>query len=158
MPMKECHGLAGRLSIELRDPSGRVVEQRRVNNLITNAGRNLLARLFAGAAQGPELRIAVGGQGGEVRAEDVALGDLLDSAEASIPSIALVDHDGLPRITARVTATLPASGSADPQTLQEAGILMSLPGAEPVLYNRVTFPLINRAGNLEMTLTWEVIF
>ncbi|MBS0371075.1 MAG: hypothetical protein JSS57_17975 [Proteobacteria bacterium] len=158
MPMKECHGLAGRLSIELRDAGGRVVEKHRVDNLITNAGRNLLARLFAGAAQGPELRIAVGGQGGTVSLDDTALGDPLDSAPASIPSIALADHDGQQRITARVTATLPASGSADPQALQEAGILISLPGAEAVLYNRVTFPLINRAGNLEMTLTWEVIF
>ena len=50
MPIKECHGLAGRLSIELRDPAGRLVDQRRVNNLITSAGRDLLARLFTGAA------------------------------------------------------------------------------------------------------------
>ena len=67
MPIKECNGLAGRLSIELRDPAGRVVEQRRIDNLITRAGRDLLARLFTGAAQGPELRIAVGSQGGEVQ-------------------------------------------------------------------------------------------
>ena len=55
-------------------------------------------------------------------------------------------------------STLPPTGSADPQPLQEAGILISVTGAEPVLYNRVTFPVVNRAGNLEMTLSWEVIF
>jgi len=158
MPIKECNGLAGRLAIELRDPAGRVVERRRVNNLITNAGRDLLARLFTGAAQGPELKIAVGGQGGSVQATDTALGEPLDAAPATIPGVAIGDYEGQPRVVARVVATLPPTGSADPQALQEAGIMISLPGAAPVLYNRVTFPLINRAGNLEMTLSWEVIF
>ena len=158
MPIKECNGLAGRLSIELRDPAGRVVEQRRIDNLITRAGRDLLARLFTGAAQGPELRIAVGSQGGEVQPGDTALGAQLDAAAATIPSVAIGDYEGQPRVIARVVATLPPTGSADPQALQEAGIVVSLPGMEPVLYNRATFPLVNRAGNLEMTLSWEVIF
>lgn len=158
MPIQEANGLAGRLAIELRDPGGRVVDTRRINNLITQAGRELLARLFTGAAQGPELRIGVGGQGGPVSLADTALGEALDSAPATLGAIALGEYEGQPRMVARVTATLPPTGSADPQALQEAGILVSLPGAAPVLYNRVTFPLINRAGNLEMTLTWEVIF
>ncbi len=158
MPIKECNGLAGRLSIELPDPAGRVVEQRRIDNLITRAGRDLLARLFTGAAQGPELRIAVGSQGGEVQPGDTTLGAQLDAAAATIPSVAIGDYEGQPRVIARVVATLPPTGSADPQALQEAGIVVSLPGMEPVLYNRVTFPLVNRAGNLEMTLSWEVIF
>ena len=158
MPIKECNGLAGRLSIELRDPAGRVVEQRRIDNLITRAGRDLLARLFTGAAQGPELRIAVGSQGGEVQPGDTTLGEQLDAAAATIPSVAIGDYEGQPRVIARVVATLPPTGSADPQALQEAGIVVSLPGMEPVLYNRATFPLVNRAGNLEMTLSWEVIF
>ena len=158
MPIKECHGLAGRLSIELRDPAGRLVDQRRVNNLITSAGRDLLARLFTGAAQGPELQIAVGSQGGSVQIGDTALGDQLDAAPATIPGVRVGDYEGLPRVIARVVATLPPTGNADPQALQEAGILVTLPGAPPVLYNRVTFPLVNRAGNLEMTLSWEVIF
>lgn len=158
MPIKECHGLAGRLRIELRNPQGQLVHDQRVNNLITNAGRQLLARLFTGAAQGPELQIAVGGDGAPASVGDEALGSQVDVAPASIPSVTIGDFEGQPRVIARVVSTLPPTGKADPQELQEAGILISLPGAEPVLYNRVTFPLINRAGNLEMTLTWEVIF
>lgn len=158
MPLKETHGLAGRLAIALHTPDGRLVDSRRVNNLITQAGRELLAKLFTGAAQGPELRIAVGGQGGPVSLSDVALGEPLDAAPATIGAITIGEYEGQPRMIARVTATLPPTGSADPQALQEAGILISLSGAAPVLYNRVTFPLINRAGNLEMTLSWEVIF
>lgn len=158
MPIQERNGLAGRLSIELRDPAGRLVDQRRVNNLITRAGRDLLARLFTGAAQNPALQIAVGSGGASPQLDDTALATPLDAAPASIPSVAVGDFDGEPRIVARVVATLPPTGSADPQPLQEAGIVVTLAGAPPVLYNRVTFPLVNRAGNLEMTLSWEVIF
>ena len=158
MPLKDHHGLAGRLHIELRDADGRLVERYRVNNLITTAGRRLLASLFAGTAQSPGLQIAVGGSGGDVQPGDVHLGSPVDAAPATIPAIAEDVVDGAPRIVLRVVATLPPTGKPDAQALQEAGILVSVPGAEPVLYNRVTFPLINRAGNLEMTLTWEVIF
>lgn len=158
MPMHESHGLAGRLSIELRDASGRLVDARRVNNLITDAGRTLLARLFTGTAQSPDLQIAVGRSGTRAEIADTKLGDFVVAAPATVPSVAPGDYEGQQRIVARVVATLPPTGSADPQPLQEAGILISVTGAEPVLYNRVTFPVVNRAGNLEMTLSWEVIF
>lgn len=158
MPMHESHGLAGRLSIELRDASGRLVDARRVNNLITSAGRALLARLFTGSAQSPDLQIAVGRSAAPAQVTDTALGDFVVAAPATIPSVASGDYEGQPRVIARVVATLPPTGSADPQPLQEAGILISVTGAKPVLYNRVTFPVVNRAGNLEMTLSWEVIF
>ena len=158
MSLKDCHGLAGRLHIELRDPRGTLVERRTVNNLITTSGRRLLASMFAGAAQGPGLQIAVGGSGGEVLPGDTQLGSQVDVAAATIPAIGEDTVDGAPRVVLRVVATLPPTGKPDAQALQEAGILVTVSGAEPVLYNRVTFPLINRAGNLEMTLTWEVIF
>ncbi len=158
MPIHESHGLAGRLSIELRDADGRLVDARRVNNLITSAGRALLARLFTGTAQSPDLQIAVGRSATPAQITDTALGDFVVAAPATIPSVAGGDFEGQPRIIARVVATLAPTGSADPQPLQEAGILIGVTGAEPVLYNRVTFPVVNRAGNLEMTLSWEVIF
>lgn len=151
MSLKEQHGLSGRLHITLTD-GGRVVGERHVDNLITDAGRQLLARLFAGQAQANELRIAVGTNA-----------ELLDAAEATITKVAeakasvVVDLGGDGRALARVVATLPASGDDKPQPIQEAGILIVLPD-DAVVYNRVTFPVVHRAGNLDMTFSWEVSF
>lgn len=158
MPIKEVHGLAGRLHIELRDPQGRLVEQHHVNNLITLSGRQLLAGLFTGSLQTPQLKIAVGGDSTATDLNNASLGKPLDEAKASVAEISVGDYQGQPRVIARITATLPATGKADAQVLQEAGIVASLAGKPDQLYNRVVFPLINRAGNLEMTLSWEVIF
>lgn len=151
MPLKEHHGLSGRLHLLLTD-GGRVVGERRVNNLVTDAGRQLVARLFAGLAQANELRVAVGTNPA-----------LMDAAQATITTVAdakasvVVDTGSDGHAVARVVATLPASGDATPQPIQEAGIVIVLPGSA-VVYNRVTFPVVHRAGNLEMTLSWEVSF
>lgn len=157
--MKDKHDLCGRVTICLREPGGRVVEVRRVDNLITTAGRILLAKLFTGALQTPDLKIAVGGKDDPAAAvTDVALGARLDAAEATVPGLKEVEEQGERRVVATISATLPATGAAAPQEIREAGIELAFSGAKPVLYNHVTFPLISRAGNLEMTLTWEVIF
>ena len=151
MTLKEQHGLSGRLHIILTE-CGRVVGERRVDNLITDAGRQVLARLFAGQAQANELRIAVGTNAKELNAAQATITAVAD-AKASV----VVDQGNDARALARVVATLPASGDANPQPIQEAGILIMLPDSQ-VVYNRVTFPVVNRAGNLEMTFSWEVSF
>ncbi len=153
MSMKEQHGLSGRLHIRVSDPSGRTVEERRVDNLITDAGRQLLARLFAGQAVANELRIAVGTNAAALGADSATLTRVADAKA----SIVVDDPVTAGRALARVVATLPASGDANPQPIAEAGIVIVLPDRQ-VVYNRVTFPVLNRAGNLEMTFTWEVSF
>ena len=151
MTLKEQHGLSGRLHITLTE-GGRVVGERHVDNLITDAGRQLVARLFAGQAQANELRIAVGTNAKELDASQATITAVAD-AKASV----VVGQGNDKRALARVVATLPASGDANPQPIQEAGILIVLPDSQ-VVYNRVTFPVVNRAGNLEMTFSWEVSF
>lgn len=151
MTLKEQHGLSGRLHITLTE-GGRVVGERHVDNLITDAGRQLVARLFAGQAQANELRIAVGTNPKELDASQATITAVAD-AKASV----VVDQGSDKRAMARVVATLPASGEANPQPIQEAGILIVLPDTQ-VVYNRVTFPVVHRAGNLEMTFSWEVSF
>jgi hypothetical protein len=151
MSLKEQHGLSGRLHITLTE-HGRVVGERHVKNLITDAGRQLVARLFAGQAQANELRIAVGTNATVLDASQATITKVAD-AKASV----VVDQGSDQRALARVVATLPASGDTTPQPIQEAGILIVLPDSV-VVYNRVTFPVIHRAGNLEMTFSWEVSF
>ncbi|MBL8485081.1 MAG: hypothetical protein JNJ60_22995 [Rhodocyclaceae bacterium] len=157
MGMTEHHSTSGRLTLELHDAAGRLVARRRADNLITTAGRRLLAQLFTGQAQGPALAIAVGSAATAPKPEDSALGSRVDAAPAAITKMDVLVQDGVPRVLASVSATFPAGGGAA-QALQEAGIEITLPGQAPVLYNHVSFPVITRAGNLAMTLTWEVYF
>jgi hypothetical protein len=153
----ERHGMKGRLTLVLRDEHGREVERREVDNLITDAGRALVAQFVTGVIQGtPRLFIAVGtgkkDDTSPVNAPDVkdmALSKQVDRAEATV---------AVKNSVATVTATLRAAGSGAVQPLAEAGIQVEVSGRPPVLYNRVTFDVVNKSPNMEMTLSWEVTF
>ena len=155
--MKEHHGLDGRVRIVLRDQSGAMVEQRMVHNLITTEGRKLLGKLFIGTADKPEFSIAVGSSATAPAISDTALGNKLDAAKATMAS-PRIDENNPKQVVVTVSATLPTDEARADQALTEAGILITLPGQPPVLYNHVVFPVITRTGKLEMTLSWEVIF
>jgi len=155
MTMKEQHGLEGYLHIVLRDRSGTVIEQRKISNLITTAGKMLLANYFSGIILGkPEMAIAVGSSGEKESEADTELINEEEKVAATVPSVD-VQKEG---VVVTVTATLPATDAEKQQQLKEAGILITPPNADPVLYNRVVFPVVTRTGNMEMTLTWEVMF
>jgi len=149
---REQHGMAGRLTLVLRDERGREVERRQVDNLITNAGRNLVAMFFAGKIPvAPTLFIAVGGDDTAAAAGDTGLKAFVAEEQANNVTV----NGGV----ATVTATLRAAGTGDVQPLKEAGIRIKISGQPtPVLYNRVTFPVVNKSPNMEMTLSWEVTF
>ncbi|MCG8422780.1 MAG: hypothetical protein MJE77_33105 [Proteobacteria bacterium] len=167
MAIQEQHGLAGQLTIVVRDRAGREVDRRWVKNRITTVGKTLLAQIFGGVAVGkPTLAIAVGTGGpadseGQVAAPadgDTTLVEQLDQALASVLPVRTENAAERPKVIATVTATLPVTPDGSEQALREAGILITLPNQEPVLYNRVTFPTVTRTGNLQLTLTWEVSF
>lgn len=158
MSIDERQGMSGRLTLELRHPDGSLLERRRVDNLITRAGRMLVARLFSGELAGPPaLAIAVGSGSTPASVSDAALEAQLDQAAADPAPVQESEDEGAGGI-ASVSVTLPTLPPGASQALREAGILITLPGAPPVLYNRVTFPTITRTENLQMTLTWEVTF
>ena len=159
MAIKERQGIRGRLTIELRNSEGKRVDGLVVNNVITMAGKGLLAQMFTGAAQGrPELSIAVGKGDSVASADDTALENKVDEAVATTPPIRFEEDEGEQKVVATVTATLPATGTGIEQQLSEAGVIIRLPGQDPVLYNRVTFPVVTKTENLEMAMTWEVMF
>lgn len=153
----ERHGMKGRLTLVLRDETGREVDRREVDNLITDAGRSLVAQFVTGVIQGtPRLFIAVGtgkkDDASPVNApdpKDTALSKQVARAEATV---AVKDSE------ATITATLPAAGSGAVQPLAEAGVQVEVSGRPPVLYNRVTFDVVNKSPNMEMTLSWKVTF
>lgn len=157
MANAERQTMTGRLTLVLRDAHGREVERREVDNLITDAGRAFVARYFGGILQGtPRLFIAVGTgkkPGATVTNKpaptDTALSNQVDRAEATVSAKGFITT---------VTATLPATGSGEVQPLEEAGIQIELSGQSAVLYNRVTFDVVNKSPNMGMTLSWEVTF
>lgn len=146
----ERQSMTGRLTLVLRDEHGREVERREVNNLITDAGRNLVARFFSGTLQTvPRLTIVVGGSDIAVTVGDTALKAPLDRAEATASVVGNM---------AEVKATLPAAGTGTAQALKEAGIRIELGNQPAVLYNRVVFPVVNKGPNMEMNLSWQITF
>ena len=158
MSIHERQALSGRLTIELRTPDGRIVTRRQHDNLITTAGKALVARIFSGEVSGkPELRIAIGSGALDAKPDDKSLGEPRDEVVATTRQVTVVSEAGQQRALATVTATFPPLGDGR-QELHEAGIVIHFPNLEPVLYNRVTFGSITRTGSLDMTLTWEVLF
>jgi hypothetical protein len=146
----EKQGMKGRLTLVLRDEHGREVDRREVDNLITDSGRNLVARLFAGKLQAvPRLTIAVGGNDTATNQADTDLKALIDRADAT----AEVTNN-----VTEVRATLKAAGGEAVQALKEAGIRIETGTGPAVLYNRVTFAVVNKGPTMELTLSWKVTF
>jgi hypothetical protein len=119
-----------------------------------------LAKLFSNQLQGPlDIQIAVGSSDTPAQPTDTQLGQRVEAVAAVLTGPKPMQDKEGPRATLTVQATLPATDKAETQELREAGIEIRYPGSDtPVLYNHVIFPVITRASNLEMTLTWEVIF
>lgn len=168
--MRETSSPTGRLTLRLVDPhTGRVVLEHRARNLVTLAGRQLLADLFRGVTDvrpPAALRIILGGVP-DVEPPAPSLGDIALTSPAinQLAVDALVESseaqtvDGASRIVTTISATLEADPGGPTYTLTEAGIQLSPQGSvDSVLYNRVVFGPITKTPELQMTLAWEVIF
>jgi len=157
MPLIEHSTIHGVLNLELRDEFGALVEARRVRNLITSNGKALLARLLGGKLSGAVLPVIGVGEGTLAASPgDAALGKKLSEARAEMSEPQL-QGDGV-RVV--VSANIVDGGDANrPLPLTEAGILVRV-GNDPVgvLFNRVTFPVINKGQNMTLLLSWELTF
>jgi hypothetical protein len=155
--------MRARMHLELTDSSGAVHAVRDARNSVMRDGAMLVARLFAGAdGSKPITHITVGTS--DAQETDafttVALANdppLTGATDAEIPAAAFtVTTDPDRRLAVvRVRGTLPDSAARG--TIREAG-LMSRTGATAVLYNRVTFAPVTKAGDHELTLFWEITF
>lgn len=170
--MREEFNPQGRLTLTLRDPcTGRVVDRRVTDNLVTLAGRRLLSELFSGTITAVDAVEVVVGNGGPLvngmplppDLEDEGLrhtgGDPPLAVTAEIGTPVLREGGSNSRMVTPVLATFEADPGGPSLALREAGIRFTHPGAPlPVLYNRVTFGLITKDPNLQLSLSWEVIF
>lgn len=149
--MHDTQTMAGTLTLILHDASGRVAARREVHNLVTQAGRNLVAELFAGRRVGAvKARLVVGTDGKPASVDDDRLSDEIDGVDVGEQQVQV---EGA-RVT--LTARLPERESS--QALREAGIRITVGAEASVLYNRVVFEVVNKAPNMQMTLTWSVDF
>ena len=155
--VSEQTSIQGVLTLELRDRDGALIDRRCVHNLITNRGKSLLAQLLGGKTNGGAigLAIGVGSTGGAAAPENEALGKQLGEAKAEMSEPFLIG--GQVRVT--VKSTIADGGTIDqPLPLTEAGILVRVGDTPPVLFNRVTFPVINKGPNMSLLLSWDLNF
>lgn len=154
--VSEHTSIQGVLTLELRDPEGALIERHVVHNLITHAGKSLLARLLGGKTNGAiTLDIGVGQGVSPPAVGDTELPGYLGKARAEMSEPFVIT--GQVRVT--IKATIKDGGTADkPLPLTEAGILVTVGEDKPVLFNRVTFPVINKSGNMSLLLAWDLNF
>ena len=156
MPLSEHPSIEGVLTLELRDPGGALLERRVVHNLITHSGKSLLARLLGGKTNGAVvLSIGVGKVATAAAPGDDRLGQQLAAAKAEMSDPVV----GVAGVKVTVKATIVDGGKIDqPLPLTEAGILVKVGEGEDVLFNRVTFPVINKGPNISLLLSWDLTF
>lgn len=160
MNLGEEQRMRGVLTIEVTDAAGAVVETRRVPNLITTAGKELLAKLIMGklTTVPSGFSIAVGLGDADPSLGDAALASYLDRASATT-DVAIVATDRGDVVRAVVTAKLqPLMPDAPAQLIREAGILITTANAEEILFNRVKFAPVTRGPMVVLHLAWEISF
>lgn len=159
MAYYEIQPLSGRLTIALYRLDGQLLQRVTEPNLITKAGKALIAQLFIGSVEGKaDLRIAVGDSNNTVNIDDTELGRQLDESPAAVSVIDTVTVEGVQRASVKLIANFPALPAGKTQVLREAGVVMRFSNQPQVLYNHVNFAEITRTDNVQMTLTWEVLF
>lgn len=164
--MNEEMDMRGDVTLLLTDRGGRVVYESRHHNRIVKAGRDLVARLFAGTPSGaPPTRVthmAVGTDGTPETDDQTAL--LKERPpRKTIEEVTYGDFTDASKVK-RVRVTLKAvfdfeeanstDGNTDP--LQEAGIFTAATGG--VMYNRVTFKPVTKTNAFKLTLLWDITF
>ena len=162
MDLSEKQAMSGVLTLELFNANGTLVEWRRVHNLITSEGKQLLANLLVGKAEAPPAtwNIVLGTGTNEPQPGDKALGQQVALAEVASRKVELVSAPPAADILrATVSAILPAPTAGTVQALTEAGIEITLgQNLRKVLFNRVRFAQVNRSANMVMNLSWEISF
>jgi len=164
--MNEVMDMRGSVTMLLTDRRGAVVFERREHNRIVKAGRDLVAKLFAGAP----------GQTQPTRVTHMGVGT--DGTEPTDDQTALLKErparDGLPRkpieevtfseftdagvkrvrVTLRAVFDFEEANGTDP--LREAAVFTAASGG--VMYNRVTFKDVTKTNAFKLTLLWDITF
>lgn len=158
--------MRGRLRLEVRSAAtGETLALREDHNTVMRSGAELVAMLFS-AGGAPITHMGVGTSDGDP--DSVTTSALLNEGEGGGPGLQeptaaeispdafTIETDEVQRLVrVRVRGTLPAAAAVG--TVREAGLLSRREDGD-VLYNRVTFPPVEKGDDHELTMFWEVEF
>jgi len=142
--------VVGSVLVELVDSDGEVKDRRQVNNLVVDAGLDLIADRMLGAETGNAMtHMAVGTGGTAPAAGDTTLG-----TEPATGRVAL-DSSSVASNVLTYTATFPAgTPTGASNALQEAGIFSASSGG--TMLCRATYSVINKGSSDSLVITWTV--
>lgn len=155
---KSDNRIRGRMRLRVSDAAGRVVAERRADNLVLRQGANIVADLFAGKADArPINRVQVGFGREAADAQATALtpspdGVPPDALRGPVTPDAFTIKTDKPGVV-QVSVVTVFRPTTDLKEVTEAGLM-----ADERLYNHVVFePLTLREGQ-DITFFWEVDF
>ena len=133
----------GKLTIEIKNPQGTVIDTREVKNLVVDDGLEFIASRMKDTTSTAMSHMAIG-TGSTAAAADTALGT--EAARQGLTSTT---------VTANAVAYV-ASFAAGTGTgaITEAGILNASSGGS--LLCRTVFSVVNKGASDSMTITWTV--
>jgi hypothetical protein len=147
MQSSDAIRIVGQLDIVLRDRRGRIKTRRRVRNLVTTVGKNVIAnRMLAAPTLGAMSHMAVG-TGGAVP----TVGDTQLQAEVAGSRTALVSATNSGNVTTYACLFPPGVGTG---LLQEAGIFNAASAGQ--MQNRSAYSTITKDPADSLSITWTV--
>ncbi|MBW4443410.1 MAG: hypothetical protein KME10_19695 [Plectolyngbya sp. WJT66-NPBG17] len=160
MNLTDTLDIRGRLSIQVYNLEGELLETTIANNSIVQTGRQLVAERFVSSQMSqikPISQIAVGTGSQDVQPIDrnlhAQVGDRKAIKVGNFEDmITWKEVDGIARCHLKISADLePTEYNAD---LTEAGLF----NEDGVMYNRVVFPAIRKTPAFRLTLLWQILF
>jgi len=159
MKNEEQLDIKGRLTLQLTDAHGEVMQTMQIPNMIVNSGRKLVADLFSGKASKhiSISHVAVGTNNADSKADDTALG-----AEVFRKEVTILDpqKDG-DRFKVTLTTELEFNEPSGSEVILQEAALFYGPdknARDTIMYNRVKFAPVTKNENFKLTLYWEIIF
>jgi hypothetical protein len=136
--------LRGDVALVLRDKKGNIKEERKIKNLIVNAGLNFICDRM----RNDETAMSHMGLGSGTTAADA--GDT--SLESQLGSREVLDSDTVSGSTITYTSSFEAGDATGSVT--EAAIFNALSGG--TMLCRTVFAVVNKASDDSLSITWQI--
>ena len=142
--MKDKLQVKGKVKIVLRDKDGNVKDQRDINNLVVDAGKDYIASRIEGTSDSVMSHMALGTGTTSAAADDTALETELD--RNALDSTVVTDNE------VAYTATYAAGDATG--AITEAGIFNASSAGSMLC--RTVFPVVNKGAGDSMAISWTV--
>ncbi len=140
--------LSGQLSIVLKDKAGNIKDQRKVKNLVVNAGLAYIASRMTGTAKSVMSHMALGSGTTAAAAGQTDLASILGSREA-LDSTTISGSNNEKVVYVSGFEAGDATGA-----VTEAGIFNASSSGDMLC--RTTFSVVNKAADDTMSVTWTI--